>query len=963
MIQELRIELFGGLQISKGGVPVAGYISAKAPALLCYLAVTGRPHSRPALAGLLWGDWPEAEALGHLRKAIHNLRRLVDPWLSITPQSVALNDAAPLWLDVKAFEQHAGCREQDGAPAAQRLQIAADLYRGDFLAGFYVREAPDFEEWVTAQRERLRQLAFRVLDTLAAYHAARDELAASIGCVTRLLALEPWREETHRQMIWLLARSGQRTAALAQYEACRRALRTELDVEPDEETTALHHRILAAASPRPNNLPAQTTSFIGRRTALAHIVRLLADSGCRLVTLVGPGGVGKTRLALEAASTLTTDKTGAFAGGVYLVSLAAPRSSERIVSAIGGAVGFTFRAGGDPMAQLVAALGDRELLLLLDTFEPVIDSATLVADLLAGCSKLKVLVTSRQALNLRGEQQIPVAPLSLPDQGWKLPASEGTTAAPLPEAVALFLDRARAVQPGFGLAGHGAAVAEICARLDGLPLAIELAAARSLVLVPEAMLARLSSRLELLTGGARDLPARQQTLRTAIAWSYDLLTPAEQSLFARLAVFADSATQEAIEAVCSDGGDPAPAPGPVVQAHPLAEAIDSLQAKSLLQRFEPAQGEPRFRMLDTVREYAWERLAEWAETDALRARHAAFYLALAEASELGLKGSEQQAWLDRLEAEHNNLRGALQWAIDGHRAETAQRLGSALYPFWIMRSYFDEAGRWLEAALDLPAPQPTALTSQANLTRAKALNAAGAITLDQGQYDRAIAHLEESLALRRRLEDHTGVMVTLAWLGGAALQLDDLDRAEAYCRESLVMAQGKGPAGNSVAAFVLSRLGDIADLRGDYDTARSLYESGLALWREMDSKNGIVCGLGSLGALAASRGHYGQAIPLLRDMLSLAWETQDRLHVVHALAWLARVAAGLKQTERAVRLLGQVDVLAMTTGFGFAPDDRTECGGVLASARAQLGDAAFEAAWAAGQALPLEQVVQVALST
>ncbi|MBN1657784.1 MAG: AAA family ATPase, partial [Anaerolineae bacterium] len=546
-MEELRLSLLGDLQVTRGGTPVSGFVSAKVPALLCYLAVTGRPHFRQALAGLLWGDWPEAEALGSLRKALHNLRQLAGAHLVVAGHTIAFDRSSPYWLDVDLFQDEVtkyNNRLELSSPAdAAALSRAVDLYRGDLLEGFHVRDAIEFEEWMAAQRERLRLLAGQALDLLSAYHVRQGQYAEATGYVRLLLTLAPWQEETHRQLMWLLARAGQRSAALAQYEVCSRALASELGIEPSDETMALYRRIRAAGAPRPNNLPAPVTSFLGRQRELEQIAHLL-DGDARLLTLTGPGGVGKTRLALEAAARATRDATGAFSDGVYFVSLATLPSVDLVAPAVAGTLGVSVEGGLDLPARLLEELRQKEMLLLLDSFEPVMEAAPFVGELLAACTGLKVVVTSREPLNLRGERRVPVLPLAMPE----LPAAGH--AAPVdrvfePEpylrspAIALFVDRAQAVQPGFAL-GHENAdvVAGICTHLDGLPLAIELAAARCGEIPVAAIQAQLSNRLSLLTGGARDLPARQRTLRDTIDWSVRLLPAGEQHLLARLAVFA-----------------------------------------------------------------------------------------------------------------------------------------------------------------------------------------------------------------------------------------------------------------------------------------------------------------------------------------------------------------------------------------------------------------------------------------
>jgi DNA-binding SARP family transcriptional activator len=374
MTAELQLSLLGKLQISRDGAPVTGFVSAKAQALLVYLAVTARPHDRQALAALLWGDMPQTEARANLRSALSNLRKLLEPYLLISRDEAAFNQASSYWLDVAAFEaalvQPTSPVQGEPVPLSwevhsQALRQAIELYQGDFLEGFAVREALAFEEWLLSRRERLRQLAVQALHTLALEHTARGEYAAGIDYTTRLLALEPWREEAHRQLMILLARSDQRSAALAQYELCCRILAAELGVEPLPETTTLYERLKAAGAARPHNLPPQATPFVGRQAERAHIDGQLEQPTCRLLTLVGSGGIGKTRLALQTAA----GKLTAFQDGVFFIPLAGVNAAELLVSSIAEALQLPIYGAEDPKAQLLNYLRPKEMLLVLDNFE------------------------------------------------------------------------------------------------------------------------------------------------------------------------------------------------------------------------------------------------------------------------------------------------------------------------------------------------------------------------------------------------------------------------------------------------------------------------------------------------------------------------------------------------------------------------------------------------------------------
>jgi predicted ATPase/class 3 adenylate cyclase len=630
-----------------------------------------------------------------------------------------------------------------------------------------------------------------------------------------------------------------------------------------------------------HNLPPQLTPFIGRESLVAEICGRLEQPGVRLLTLTGPGGAGKTRLALHVAAELVE----AYADGVWFVPLAPVASATLVAATIAGALGIRETAADSIEAMLRDYLRPRRLLLVLDNFEHVVDASPLVADLLAHCPDIQVLATSRAPLHISGEHELPVPSLELPSLD-RAPRLDDALAS---EAVRLFVDRARAVQSHFELTEENAeTVVAICRRLDGLPLAIELAASRVRLLPPKAILARLDSRLTLLTGGGRDRPERQQTLRGAIAWSHDLLDGSHQTLFRRLAVFAGGWTLDAAEAVVGFGTDP-----PL----PVFDGLDALHDSSLIRLQESsdrdAAADPRFAMLQTIHEFASEQLVASGELEQVKENHATWFLELAIQAEPQLPGPSAVSWLDRLESDHDNLRAALDWLGsqgDGQRAVT---LAAAMWRFWWLRGHIAEGRKQLETALAVAG-------FTAEEARATALDGAGVLAETQGDYDRADALHREALALSRERGDKTGIARALGNLGVVAFDRGD-DQATTFLEESLALAREIGD--QLLVATALNDLGAVAFDRGDLDRAEPLYQESLSLRRRAASGSEIARALNNLGEVALARGDFAGACQLLSESLSLYRDAGDRWGTAGALINLAVANHRQGDAPRAVALL------------------------------------------------------------
>jgi predicted ATPase/DNA-binding SARP family transcriptional activator len=1028
-----RIEMLGGLRAVQGDCVLTRFRSQKTGALLAYLAYyPHRSHPRDLLIDLLWPEDPLDSARMKLRTALASLRRQLEPpgipasaVIVATRLAVRLNPEAVI-TDVAQFEaalQAAGDASRLDEQLAQ-LDAGIAWYRGPLLLGYY-------ESWILPEQQRLSGLCYQALRRAVDSLEQAGDLDRALAYAIRAVATEPLWEEGHQELIRLYRSTGQPAAALRQYRELEALLREEVGEAPSAATrelvegrSASHRpagtaRPLIARCPLPDKgneplaktdqgsspaaprsvsrpLPLPLTRFFGREAEIARVRRLLIAEGTRLVTLTGPGGSGKTRLALETAARLRE----AMDGAVWFVPLADLADPHRIIDAIHAALGLPRLPQQEPREQIVDALAARPSLLVLDNLEHLLPAAgPVVRGLLEEIPLLHCLVTTRQILELEPEREIVVGPLPVPGVQAFRPgtraagdgvhvvgrAKSETELSPsvlntllTNESVALFVDRAQRAMPDFQLAPANApAVAELCRRLEGIPLAIELAAARVQRRSPARMLAELEQRFDLLVSRRRDLPSRHQTLRAAIDWSYQILSPKLQRFFVALFVFRGRFTAEAAAAVSEESR--------------ASLYLKRLQAASLVW-MDDAGSEPRYRLLEMLREYAIEELLPEKRAE-VAGRHAHHFLALAEAAEPAVRrGLVGSPGAKTLEAEHDNLRAALDWAVRSDAAEVGLRLAAALGSFWDARGYLAEGRERSTAVL--------ALAGAAALPelRMRVLESAGGLGARQGDYDAEQAFFEEhqaiaegrgepreiarsqfllggladdrgddeaawafysrSLSLVREMGDAEPIPAHLNNLGYVARRLGRAEVARPLLEESLALYRERGSLWG--AATATANLGNLARTQGDFAQARTLLEESLAIGHQLGNQQIIGNLLVSLGMVAHKEGDYPGARALYQQSLVIRRETDDWAGVADCLEGLALVSwrekVGPDGLRAAARLMGAASALhELTHAIRMEPDIRLEIEQLLAAVHATHGDEAVAAAWDEGGTMSIEQ--------
>ena len=952
----LSLWLLGACRAAVDGEPVTDFATDKVQALLAYLAVEAdRPHRRDALAELLWADSSGKNARRSLRQALYQLRQAIGdgdaldplegqeadtpPFFHVSRRTIQFNSRSDHWVDVGDFaslsegcERHRHRSRGTCIPCLRRMGRMVELYQGEFLEEFSASDSPAFEEWILVRREWLHREAIDSLAHLADWSERRGDLRRATEYARRLVGLEPWREEAHRQLMRLLFEGGQRSAALAQYRACREALASELRVEPTGETAALYESILKEEHqttqrrrwPRLHNLPPSPTPFVGREEELGELAGLLANPDCRMVTLIGPGGIGKTRLALQAAE----EQIGNFAHGVHFVPLASLDSPDLLPSAIADAMDFSFREQVGPEEQIINYLRKRQILLVLDSMEHILGGAKLLARLLHLAPGVIVLVTSRERLHLREEWLLALGGLSYPKPGalphnWgeSDPADGTDVAAELSQtytAVDLFMQEARRRQPWLELSPQDVeGLVRIVQLVEGLPLGVELAAASTGMRTCEEIADEIERNLDILSTDIRNVPGRQRSIRATFEHSWQLLSREERDLLAQLSVFRGGFSREAALQVTSS---------------PLS-ALQALVQKSLVRSI----ASDRYGLHGLLAQFAADKLGEDPVQQVnARAGHAQFFAQLLERERTQLEGARGREALKGLTLEVENVRQAWRIAVAQNATDLAQRSVESLYLFYDRTCRFKEGVDLLAPAIDCWSDDEArrqvlaqvlarvgALRlqlsdySEAGAALGQALGIVesidtaadqvfclihlSAVARRQGDYDETARLSTRALELSREAGDDWGVTHALLQLGLARYRQGEVDDAEVLLERSLEAAQKSERPGLIVAP--LNLLGDIACHRGDYEAGLGLLERCLTVTRQLADQFRVAIALNNLGTVLHCLEQLEEARACYRESLEICREIGDREGQAIALSNLGEIALEAGANEKAATLI------------------------------------------------------------
>lgn len=917
----LEVRLIGNFDIKCEGKPVT-ISSRAAQSLFAYLILTaGTPHRREKLAGMFWPDATEEKARAYLRHELWRIRKALSSqsnsdYLIVDDINISFNSSAEYWLDVHALTR------VNTSGSADELMEALSAVQGELLPGFY-------DEWITEEREHFQVLYEQRITRLLEMLEKEQRWNDIPKWVESWISFGHAPEAAYQSLMVAYDALGDRAKAMATYERCVQAL-LELDLEPSEKTRALANKRTAKL-----NIPIPLTSFIGRENELKEVASLFSKS--RLITLTGSGGVGKTRLAIQ----VIAEVLEIFPDGVWFLDLAPLNDPALVPNTLVSVLGLRElgETGLSVTDLMIKYLRSRTALIIFDNCEHLIDAcARLVHSLLTSCEHLSILATSREALRVTGEIPYRVPSLTVPNSDIQFAVNDLANM----ESVKLFRERAALISPDFAFNPQNAFdIARICQRLDGIPLAIELAAARVNLLSVQQILKRLDDRFNLLTHGLRSSFPRQRTLRAMIEWSYDLLSQKEQLLFRRLAVFVGGWTLEASEEVCSGNG---------IEASEVLDLLSQLVNKSLV-LVKTTDGTPRYRRLETIRQFARDKFLEKSEPALLRDRHLIYFLKKAEEIEPYLMGTEQSVWMDYLDLELENFRLALEWSISNNQGEESFRLFSALGWFWFIRCHFTEGEEWFKKIIDLR-------TTVSKSIQAKALGWAAWLYMAKGDDPASTAFLQESLILYRELGDMKGISTTLQLLGVNEFREGLLIEARSHFEESLNISRQV----NNKAAMprVLMHLGQFSQIEGNFSAAWRYYEEALALCREIGEGHLTHVVLDTMGYFAFTQKDHLKARRYYGEALEICIKLKNKRTIGETLLGFADILSAENRYSESAQLQGFAKTLfdesESLTESGMAEIKRS-----ADIPKKHLGEDSYRKEFDVGKTLKLEQVVEIAL--
>jgi predicted ATPase/DNA-binding SARP family transcriptional activator len=949
MSSHLALHLLGPPRLELDNAPIV-IDRRKVLALLAYLAVNREHYTREYLSALFWPDYDQDKAFTNLRHTLWETQQMIgEGWIIADRDTIGLNRDVDIWLDVTHFESlvnksqvHA---ERDTTFRISLLTDAAKLYRDHFLTGFSLKDAPSFNEWAFAKSEELRRGLASTLIMLSEDHCSLEQAETAISYAERLVSLDPLNEASHRQLMQVFIQAGQHNAALKQYQACEKILRKELGVDPQPETRLLYKQIRKGeitptqlikqketGAPQ-HNLPFQISTFIGREKELDDIANLIANN--RLVSLTGTGGIGKTRLSLKVGEQLMKN----YADGVWFVELASLNDPALLPQTVAKLFHIAEQAEESLTEKLIRALRSRTILLVLDNCEHLLDACAQLADrLLKSCPNLKILTTSREPLGITGEAQYHVPPLGLPDLQHILERLLDY------ESVQLFEERARLVQENFSLTMENASsISQICHRLDGIPLAIELAAARVSMYSTEQIAGRLHESFNLLTGGSRTALPRQQTLRASIDWSWDLLSQPEQILLQRLSVFAGGWTLDAAESVCGGNG---------IEPQHALDIMTDLAAKSLMVVNQNPECGMRYHLLETIRQYAHEKLREADEVETIRDRHLAWALAWAEEVEPELHGHDQVVRLKQVDIELDNIRLAIERGLDASQAESSMRIFIALSRYLDGHNHFTESRRWLDTGISLRQQ----LTKN---TLAKTLSKAAWFSFRQNDPEAGIPYAKESLALAETLENQPTIAYALNCMGVTQITNGNLTEAGRHLDQALLIYQNLDDK-RGIARTVSNRAIVLA-YESNFSGAVEILKDYLDLVQNLEDLSTVAWYQFGLGTFQILHGEIEQGVRHLEKGLSLYCQINNIFFIGNCMIGLAGAANARYQPLEAARFFGAREAIHESIGSKLDSGVQPIYQSLVAQTHALLGESAFASAWAEGRAMTLDEAVEYAL--